>query len=299
MDDVGKLVLFRDVVESGGFSRAAARRGLSHSTVSKHIKSLERSLGVQLLHRTSRVMSLTERGRVVLDYSRRVGGCVEELQRRLDELRGEVRGELRVASLVHVGKHIVQPAAAAFLREHPHARVQLSLSDAPLAFSRDGLDLAVRVGLQAESTLTARKLLNNEVCIVAAPALLARHGAPQHPSQLAALPTVGYRSAAVTITVWRYLEGGEHRSVEVTPRFLVNDGNALLDAARDGLGVAYLSRFAAREDLERGALVQLLPRVALPAYDPVYMLYASTDYAAPALAAFQRHLLARCEALAR
>ena len=292
MDDVGKLVLFRDVVDAGGFTPAAIRRGLSHSTVSKHVKSLEVSLGVQLLNRTSRSMSLTEAGRVVLGYSRDVGASVAALEERLDELRGEVMGELRIGCLLHIGRHLVQPAMQRYLAQHPRARIRLLASDGPLHFTRDGLDLAVRVGLDVESSLTARKLIDNEVQLVASPSLVSRIGAPSHPSALADLPTVGYRIGEVVIDAWRYEEGDEIRSVVVRPIAEVSDGNALLDLAIAGVGIAYVSAFAAREAIREGALVPILPELRLPAYDPVYLLSPGRAHRTLKVAAFETHLKA-------
>ncbi len=290
MDDLGKLLLFKHVIDAGGFSHAAARRGLSHSTVSKHIKSLERELGVLLLHRTSRSMSLTEAGSVVLDHSRRVDASIAELHERLDELRGEVVGELRVNSLVHVGKHLVQPAIARYLREFPQSRVQLVLDDGPLHFSRDGYDVAVRIGLHAEGSLTASKLVDNEVCIVAAPSLLEQIEMLEHPSRLGELPTVGYQSPPFDITTWAYIEEGNLRTVQVNPACRVNDGNALLDLVLAGLGVGYVSRFAARRYIQRGDLVRLFPNVELPPFEPVYMIQAATEHPSLKLHVFKQHL---------
>lgn len=292
MDSLGRLLLFRDVVEAGGFSHAAARRGLSHSTVSKHIKSLEEELGVRLLNRTSRSMSLTEAGSVVLTYSRRVGASVAELQGRLEDLRGEVVGELRVNSIVHVGRHIVQPAIARYLAANPRARVRLVLDDGPLHFSRDGYDLAVRIGLHAEGSLTARKLADNEVCLAASPDFVARWGAPTHPAQLQQLPTIGYQSREFDITTWTYTEAGAFQTVEIDPVCTVNDGNALLEMVLAGVGVGYLSRFSARAHLERGALVRLLPDYPLPPFAPLFMVYAAAPRPPRRLLAFQEHLAA-------
>lgn len=292
MDEIGRLLLFKDVIDAGGFSHAAARRGLSHSTVSKHVKALEAELGVLLLNRTSRTMSLTEAGSVVLGFSRHVGASVSELRERLDELRGEVAGELRVASLLHTGKHLVQPAVRRFVEEFPGSRVRLTLDDGPLHFNREGYDVAVRVGLGAEGNLIAQKLLDNDVCIVAAPSLLARVQAPVHPSDLASLPTVGYQSREFDITGWTYIEDGQFRTVEVDPVCRVNDGNGLLDLVLGGMGIGYLSWFSAREFLASGALVQLLPEFDLPPYDPVFVIHASVEYPSPKVKAFKRHLFA-------
>ena len=290
MDNLGKLLLFRDIVDQGGFSRAAGHRSLSHSTVSKHMKSLEAELGVVLLQRTSRSMALTDEGRLVYDYSRRVGGDIGELLERLEESRGEVRGRLKISSLVHVGRHIVQPAITAYLAQYSRTRVDLTLDDGPLRFTRDGFDLAVRVGRDVEGSLSARKLVDNNVCLAASPSFVEKHGLPTSPSELPRFPAVAYASKAVEITVWTYVEEGVYKTVEVHPVYRVNEGNALLDAVRAGVGIGYLSTFAAREDLVAGTICRVLPELELPPYDPVYMIQARSEYRSPRLEAFRRHL---------
>lgn len=299
MDDVGRLVLFRDVVELQSFSAAARKRGLTHSTVSKHIRSLERELGAKLLHRTSRSMSLTEEGRLAFETSKSVGQSVARLQRQLEELRGEVRGEIRVQSLLHLGQSLVEPAITRLLRAHPHVSVTLVLDDGPLHFNREGFDLAVRVGMDVEGTLSARRLLDNDVCLVASPEFLERFGHPTHPADLAQVPTVAYEAGTVTITSWPYLDDGEVRVVDVDPAYRVTDGNALLRAVRAGLGVGYLSAFATYEDLARGSLVRVLPEFALPAYEPVYLIDGGPEHRPPRVEALRRELFAVAEELRR
>lgn len=290
MDDIGRLVLFRDVVEAGGFSRAAARRGLTHSTVSKHIKTLEAELGVRLLNRTSRAMSLTEAGRLVLETSREVGASVAAMRARLAGRADQLTGTLRISSLVHVGRHLVQPAVTRFVTEHPRVTVHLDLSDGPLHFTRDGLDLAVRVGLEVEGSLTASKLIDNDVCIVASPTLLERLDSIADPSDLARVPTVAYASGPTSITTWAWHDGAGVRTVDVDPVCLVNDGNALLDLVLAGVGVGYVSRFAAASRMASGQLVEVVPGVRLPPYAPVYIIEATTPHTSPAVVAFKRAL---------
>lgn len=290
MDDIGRLVLFQDVVELGGFTAAAAKWGLNHSTVSKHVKTLERELRVQLMERTSRTMRLTPHGQIVLEHSRRIGTTFEEMNQRLEESKGQVTGELRVGSLLHVGRHIVQPTISRFLAEHPHVQITLMLQDEPLAFYRNALDIALSVGLPTEGTLISRKLVDNEVCLAASPGLLEKAGPLSHPEQLAQFPTVAYASTADEIMTWSYREGKETRSVTVHPVLRTTDGNSLLDAVRSGIGVGYLSSFAARADLDSGRLVQVLPEFELPAYEPVYVLYAPTEFPSPRIEAFKECL---------
>ena len=298
MDVPGKLLLFHDVVRLGGFSHAARERGLSHSTVSKHIRVLEERLGVQLLRRTSRAMSLTEEGQLVYDLSRRIGAAFDELFDRLDRRRGEISGTLRVNSLLHVGRHLVQPAVAALVRAHPGLRVALTLDDGPLAFHRDGYDVAVRVGLPEEGSLTARKLCDNDVCLAATEELLTRAGRLRHPAELADYPTVAYAAGSIEITRWPYIDAGDVKTVEVSPVCVVDNGNALLDAVYSGLGVGYVSSFAVRRDLDEGRLLRVLPDFRLPPYEPVYVLHASRGYASPKVEAFKRELFVVAEAMA-
>jgi len=291
MDDIGKLVLFHDVVELGGFTAAARKWDLNHSTVSKHVKTLEQQLQVQLLQRTSRTMQLTAAGQVVFEHSRRIGGTFDEMVRRLEAARGQISGELRIGSLMHVGQHLVQPAVATFVARHPNVQITLLLQDEPLAFYRNSLDLALHVGLPTEGTLIAKKLLANEVCLAASPELLERAGPIAHPSELANYPTVAYASPEVEITTWAYTENGAEHTVTVRPVLRTTDGNSLLEAVRQGLGVGYLSAFAARADLRSGRLVRVLPDFELPAYAPVYLLTAPSEFASPRLEAFKQCLI--------
>jgi len=272
MDDVGKLVLFRDIVELESFSKAAARRGLTHSTVSKHLRSLEQDLGVVLLQRTSRTMRLTEEGRVALDASKSIGLSLARMRQQLAELRGQVQGHLRVQAMAHLGPSIVEPAVAGLLKRYPKVSVSLHLGDGPLAFHQGAYDVAVRVGLDVDGSLSATRLMENPVALVASPELLERVGEPEHPKGLRELPTVAYEAGSRSITSWRYLEDGEIRAVDVQPSLKVGDGNALLRAVLAGLGVGYVYRFTVREQLKDGSLVEVLPQVELPAYDPVYII---------------------------
>lgn len=272
LDHWSKLLLFKDIVDKQGFSNAARYRGVSHATVSKQLKALEAALGVTLLERSSRSMTLTEEGRIAYQHSQRIGAQFDDLLEDMEARRSGVRGELRVGALLHISKHIVQPAVAAFLQAHPLAQVTLLLDDGPLNFTRNGLDCAVRVGQVGEGELHVSKLMDNPVCIVASPNLLQRCGQPQHPAELANFPTVAYATEVVAISVWSYLEDGAQQTVAVRPVYQVNDGNALLDAARAGIGIAYVSAFAAQADLAAGNLVRLLPDFRLPDYEPVCVI---------------------------
>lgn len=287
MEEVDRLLLFRDVVETGGFARAAERRRIAHSTVSRQIRALEASLGVPLMTRTTRSKQLTPAGEVVVRHAKRMGAQLDELRAELEQLERLVGGELRVQSLVHVGAALVLPAVDRFAKRHPEVEVQLVLDDAPLEFSKAGLDVALTVGLPTSDQLVARRLCDNEVCLVATPGLVAAHGVPRHPTDLLSWPAVAYRSGKVQIASWPYVDGDQVRTLDVRPRLTVNDGVSLLDAVRRGHGVGYLSRFSLVDDLREGRLVELLPKVALPAYEPVYVVRSDRRLVSARVLAFE------------
>lgn len=288
--DLDRLLVFRDVVECGGFAQAAQRRGTGHSTISRQVKELESSLGVPLMTRTTRSKQLTAAGEVVLAYGRRIGEQFDQMRHELERLEQVVGGELRVHALTHVGDAIVMPAVAAFAEQHPDVELKLQFDDAPLEFHRHGLDLAVTVGLPAAERLVVRKLCDNDVCLVASAALVGERGLPESPSELLEWPTVAYASGDISVTSWNYELDGVTRALVVQPDLTVNGGVALLDAVRRGLGVGYLSWFSVADDLRSGALVRLLPDVRLPAYAPVYTAKADLDLVSARVEAFERCL---------
>lgn len=298
MDLVGRLLLFRSIVDRGSLSAAARQWGLNHSTVSRHLKNLEAELQTLLLVRTSRTLSLTEEGRIAYEQITKIGDRVDELTRLLEERRAQVGGELKLTCLIHLFPLFVQPALRKFQAKYPHVRVSLVLNDGPLSFQQGGFDLALRVGLPSELSLTAQKLADNPVCLAATRGLLRKHGPLKHPRDLAHYPTVAYAGAEVDIVSWRYIDEGRVQSVRVQPCASVNEGNSLLALVRDGVGVGYLSRLSAQEDLRRGKLLEVLPEFELPTYDPIYLITRQSELVAPRIAAFRNELLSVGQALA-
>lgn len=279
MAQIDRLLVFRDVVDAGGFAQAAQLRGTVHSTISRQVKELEESLGVLLMTRTTRNKQLTPAGEVVLRYARRIGGSYEEMLNELERQRELVGGELRVQSLVHVGAAIVMPAIDLFSEQFPDVEVSLRFDDGPIEFHKRALDIALTVGIPDVDQLVIKKLCENDVCIVASPELFARTearlGAPSSPADLLDWPIAAYKSADAFVDTWRYELGGELHTLQVKPHLTVNDGVSLLDAVRRGHGIGYLSRFSVRESLRAGELVEVLPEVRLPSYDPVYLVKAN------------------------
>jgi len=290
MAEIDRLLAFRDVVEAGGFSQAAERRGVVHSTLSRQIKELERELGVTLMNRSTRAKSLTSAGEVVLRHGQVLAQTIAKMHNELERFEQGLAGELRIASLVHVGSSIVLPATKRFAEQHPRVKVRLSFSDEPLDFHRAGIDLALTIGLPSATQLVVKKLCDNDVVIVAAPGLVERLGPPKDPSELERWPIVAYSSDLATVISWPYEADGNIYTLDVQPTLTVSDGVSLLDAARTGLGAAYVSRFSAAADIKAGRLVRLMPHVTLPAYAPVFTVKSDLELVSARVRAFERCL---------
>jgi len=295
-DDLERILTFLDVVESGGFAKAAARRGVSHSTVSRHVQELEERLGVPLMTRTTRTKHLTSAGEIVVRGARDLRDRCAELAHELERTENIQGGTLRISALVHIGHALVMPAIEAFCAEHPDVEVDLRFHDGPLDFHEEGLDMALTVGPPTSSRLVVKKLCDNPVCIIASRELAAKRPAPEHPRDVLEWPAVAYRSGGLSVTEWPYEEDGALHALEIRPSIFVNDGVSLADAVRRGMGIGYVSRFSVIEELDAGALVDLLPEWHLPAYAPIYMVKADLSLVSARVEAMERHLRAVAEA---
>lgn len=273
-----KLLIFREVIKAGSFSGAAQRLGVRHSTISKKISALEKELGVLLLHRDSRKFQLTEAGKLILEDCSQLELTKERITNNLNRLKDRVIGTLKINSLVHVGRHWVQPAVNRFLAKYPEVRVVLSLDDRQINFFKEGFDLGIRVGLLPEPSLLSHKIADNPVNLAASKKFIDKHGFPKAVEDLGHFPVVAYATDWLEITSWTYLVGGKPQRIQVHPRLLVNEGNALLQAVKDGLGIGYLSRFAVVKEFKTGGLVQVLSQVRFPDYTPIYALYPALGF---------------------
>lgn len=251
---VHQMVLFARVVEAGSFAAAARQLGLTRAAVSKQVASLEERIGAQLLNRTTRSMHLTEIGAAFYERCARIAEEAEEAERAVASLQGAPRGVLRIAAPSTFGRRYVAPLVAPFLADHPEIQIDLVLDDAQGAPAPEGFDLAVRIAARVESSAEARHLADSAHVVCATPAYLERAGTPEAPEDLRGHPCLLYGSLP-TPRIWRFRDG---RTVRVSGPFQVNHGEALRRALLDGLGVAYLPRFIAGEDLERGALREVL-----------------------------------------
>ncbi len=292
MDRLTALEVFVKVVESRSFAAAARELGLSPAMTSKHIQALEERLGVRLLNRTTRRLSLTEVGRGYYERSRQVLADLEDADRAASDLHGAPRGRLKVNAPFSFGIRHVGPAVAAYLATYPEVSIDLDLNDRYIDLLAEGVDLALRIGRLADSSLIARRLSPIRLVAVAAPAYLERHGTPQAPRDLAAHNCLLYTYAA-TADEWRFVgpDGGD-TVVRVSGRLLANSGDVLLAAAVDGLGIALAPTFIAGEHVQAGKLVTLLPGFATPE-GALYAVYPPSRHLSAKLRSFVDFLAAR------
>lgn len=258
MSNLDQLRVFVEVVEAGAASRAAGRLGVANSAVSRRLKELETRLGVTLIQRTTRQMTVTEVGQA---FYRRARAILDDLDDAEDEARAAVRGlhgTLRVAASVSFGVAHLAPVVAEFMHLHPDLRVELDIDDRRIDLVQAGVDLAIRIGELEDSSLIARKLSHMRHVACAAPAFLATYGSIDRPEDLTEAPTLAYTNSPHP-NRWSYrARDGSEGEVRVTPRLSASSGDALREAAIAGLGVVCEPSFIVHDAIARGALQPIL-----------------------------------------
>lgn len=270
-----ELAVFAHVVRAGGFSAAAAELGLAKATVSEHVRRLEQKLGVRLLQRSTRGLSLTEAGAACFRHSERLIEEGAAATRAAVALHTKPAGLLRVSAPATFGALHVAPAIAALLLAHPELDVELSLDAAAVDLVKSKYDLAIRIGPLAPSRLVVRRIAIVEQVIVAAPSYLARRGVPERIDDLV-------RHDALQFTPlgwgdeWRLAAPGarSERRVAVRSRFASDSGEALLAAACAGVGLGLLPNWMVFREVRAGELVRVLPGWARGNV-PVHAVHAS------------------------
>ncbi len=277
MDRLADMIAFIRVVESRSFTAAAERLSLSKSVVSRRLTELENRLGTRLLNRTTRSLSLTPAGQTYFERARAILADVEEAEQAVAELGRDPRGLLRVNAPMSFGTLHLAPAVADFMSRHPNVELDLELTDRFVDLVEEGWDIAVRIGRLRDSSLIARRLAPSRLVTVASPAYLARMGTPERPEDLTRHECLLYTTPS-NPSVWPFRVEGEVRSVRVQGRMRVNNGDAILEAVRAGLGLAVLPTFMTHADLRSGRLVTVLDS------------YEAADFAIHAVWPHHRHL---------
>jgi DNA-binding transcriptional LysR family regulator len=301
MDRAEAMAVFVQVAEHRSFAAAARRLKRSPAAVTRVIGELEARLGVRLLNRTTRAVSLTEAGERFMAGARRILTDLEEIERAAAGEGTAPRGELRATAPILFGRLHVLPIVTEFLDRFPDVSVTLNLLDRPVDLVEEGLDIAVRIGPLAESSVVATRVGAVRRIVVASPHYLAQHGTPRAPADLGAHAIVAF-SGIAGVERWAFRDEAGEASVAIRPRLVVTTAEAALDVVRAGFGVTRVLRYQAADDIARGSLLRLLSRHEGDEL-PIHFLHPGGRHPPPKLRAFvdfaRPRLRRRCEAIMR
>ncbi|EOE7096708.1 DNA-binding transcriptional regulator YafC [Serratia marcescens] len=279
-----ELITFVTVVESGSFSRAAERLQQANSVVSRTVKKLESKLGVTLLNRTTRQISLTQEGENYFRQVQKVLSDMAAAENALMESRQRPQGLLRVDAATPVVLHLLTPLVAEFRERYPEMSLSLVSSENFINLIERKVDIAIRVGELTDSTLKARKLMASYRRILASPAYLAQYGAPKTVADLEHHCCIGFNDLP-NLNRWP-LSCADGRQLEIVPGLTTNSGETQRHLCLHGNGIACLSDFMSDEDVKRGDLVPLLVGDTLPLEMPINAVYYSDSAVSNRLRSF-------------
>ncbi len=288
--DLSRIRAFVQVFDAGGFSSAARQHGRSKALLSKYVTDLEDYLGVRLMNRTTRKLSLTEAGEA---YYREVSQLIQQL----DDLDASIsdqttapRGLLRVSAPRNFGERTLAPAIFAFMIKHPEVTLDLRLEDRYVDLVDEGIDVALRISTLQDSSLIARKIADMHLVVAGSPDLLARYGVPRTAEALRNLPCIVDTNLQGQAN-WRFEEGGKTVSVHVSGPVRVNSPLAAMEAAMVGLGFAALPSYLAEPAVAAGKLVPVL-QSSIPDGQTLQAVYPHRRHLAGKVRALIDHLVA-------
>jgi DNA-binding transcriptional LysR family regulator len=291
MQPVNEMVAFARVVEARSFSAAAARLGTSKSSVSAQVRRLEARMGVRLLNRTTRRLSLTDAGAACYRHCARLLAEAEAAEQAASAFHAEPRGTLRIAAPDVFGWMHVAPALSAFAARYPGVTLDLVLSAEHVDLIDGQFDLAVRIGALPDSSYVTRRLAFSRLVICAAPGYLARRAAPADPGDLAQHSCLRFAPLGWG-TEWRLRGPRGPVRVAVAGSFVTNSGEALREVAVGGLGLAVMPTWLIGDALRRGTLVPVMARWAPPPV-PIQAVYPSNRLTASKVRLFVDLLIER------
>ena len=283
MIDVEALITFSAVMDAGSFTKAAERLGQTPSGVSRTIARLEDHLGLTLLHRTTRRLHLTDEGAWLLERARGLLADLANTEAEAAARRSQPAGLVRVNAATPALDHLLAPLVPAFLDAYPLVQLELTSGETVVDLIEERADLAIRIGQLPDSTLNARRLGSSRIRVLAAPAYLARHGAPASVAELAQHRLLGF-SAPASLNTWPLRHDGAE-GYTIAPTVTASSGETVRHLALSGAGIASLSDFLTRADLAAGRLVPVLAGAALSWSQPVWAVFYKQGALAPRVAA--------------
>ncbi|REL27217.1 LysR family transcriptional regulator [Thalassotalea euphylliae] len=244
---------FVAVAESTSFTVAAAKLSTSVAQVSRRVAALEERLAVKLLHRTTRKVTLSEAGQIYFQQCKHLVEGLEVAELAVTQMQATPKGLVKVTAPVTYGEQHLAPLINQFLARYPQVNIDLNLTNQQLDLLEAGMDLAVRLGRLSDSSMIAKRLAARQLYVCASKNYLERHGEPHSLSELA-----HHQCLVGSVGHWRFQENGREKSIRVTGRLKCNSGNALLDAAKQGLGLVQLPDYYVQDALKSGELIEVL-----------------------------------------
>jgi len=283
------LGFFSALASAGSLSAAARELGVTTPAVSKHLALMESRLGVSLVNRTTRRMSLTPEGELYLESARRILGEIDGMEEALGVAKATPKGLLRVNATLGFGRSHVAPLVSRFVRKHPQVEVQLQLSVNPPPLSEDSFDVCIRFGAPPEARVIARYIAANRRVLCASSAYLSKHGIPRVPNDLTRHNCIGIRQGEEAYGVWRLASGrGKNASTEavkIRGNLTTNDGEIAVNWALEGHGILMRAEWDIERYLRNGRLVQVLPQYNTPDAD-IHAVYPQRHQLAARVRAF-------------
>lgn len=292
MDALSELEFFSTLIKAGSLSAAARELDLTPPAVSKRLAQLETRLGVRLLNRTTRHISVTSEGAIYLSHARRILRDIWEMEQEVLSCRTEPKGLLRVNATLGFGRTHIAPLISEFIRQYPDMEVQLNLSVAPQNIAEGDFDIGIRLGLPPESNLITRKIMPNRRLICASPLYLKDRAAPQTPADLARHNCIVLKQDESSCGIWRFKRGEASETVKVKGSLSSNDGEVVMSWALDGHGILMRAEWDIVKYLRSGRLVRLLEDYDLPAAD-IYAVYPERHYLSTKVRVFIDFLITR------
>lgn len=274
-----EMQTFNTVVESGSFVKAADTLGLSKAAVSRHIAELEARLGLRLLHRTTRRLSLTGEGQVFYARSRELLAGIEEAEAEVSSRNVAASGQLRVNAPVTFGIEHLAPLWGMFRARHPKVTLDITLTDRVVDLVDEGYDLAIRIATLPSSTLICKRLASTHMMLCASPEYLREHGTPTQPSELAGHAIISY-SYWSTKDEWHFTSTNGPVSVKTTPWLHTNSGDTCRRVALAHQGIVLQPSFLVERDISAGTLVALMPEFKSIELG-IYAVYPSRKHVSP------------------
>lgn len=288
MDRFQEMRAFAAVVEAGSFVGAADALGVSKAAVSRQVAELEARLGVRLLHRTTRRLSLTGEGEVFHARARELLGSLEEMEAEVAARSGRAVGTLKVSAPASFGVLHLAPLWPGFMARHPQVRLEVTLSDRVVDLVEEGFDVAVRIARLGDSSLVSRQLASTRLMLCASPRYLRKHGRPRHPSDLAEHAVIAYSLLSVGDD-WQFTGPDGPVQVRVQPRLRTNSGDTCRAIALGHEGIVLEPSFMVADDVAAGRLVHLLPEYRSLEFG-IHAVYPSRRLLAPKVRALVDYL---------